>query len=305
MSTVQSFSYEAGETSRLRAEIARRQLGLARQRCAAAATQHQLAAQQLVQQRRELQATAAEAARTEQALGRIGRELSRTRGELVEAQRALRSELDRAAQLDAGIAMEEVGLAAAIAGARRGLGEVAAVADAAVEHLGELSPVEGEALQARSAALEDSVRQLESEVRFLTADAAAAPAALVTLLAMESNGYRLRDTLSREGLVSYFEREGERHRLAVRMAPVARPGESREAWELVAETFGMEGEDCLYEIEDFATAVEELELGTLLPEQRVFPKDQRGGVRLPRLPEPPVELRRRPALRQERRRERE
>jgi hypothetical protein len=307
MSTLQNYNLQqAGASLRQQAEIAQRQMRLAQQRAAAAAAAHRRAGQRLASQAGELRAVTSEVAANRQALGRLEQDVARSRAELVQAERELRAEIDRIVCLDAEIATEEVALADAIAGARQSLSEIAGLADAAVESLGEASPAELEKLRTEQAELEASVRQLETEVRFLTADAATAPAALVTLLAMEANGYRLCDTVTREGLVSYFAREGEQHRLAVRVAPVARPGEKSEEWQVVAESFGMAGEGCLYEIEDFETAVEELELGTLVPEERVYPKDERGGARVRGgLPAPPVALRHPPAARKERRRERE
>ena len=345
MSTRQSYSYRrAGASFLQQAEIARRQIRLAQERAAAAAAAqrremerlraerarleaitraadqgrqrvdrrvaetaavHRRAGQHLASQANELRAVASEAAANRRALDHLEQSLARSRAELFRAETELRAEIDRITCLDAEIAAETVGLTAAIASAHQSLNEIAGLADAAIESLGEMSPAELEELRNEQMELEASVRQLETEVRFLTADAAIATPALVTLLAMEANGYRLRDTLTHEGLVSYFEREGERHRLAVRAAPVARAGESSEQWNVVAETFGMVGEGCLSEIEDFETAVEELEVGILVPEDRIYPKDQRGGARvLGGLPRPPLAVREPRAASEKRRRER-
>ena len=340
-----SYQQAAESSNRRAAEIARRQLRLSKQRAAAAAAAQRRAAERvraerarlaavvraadqsrqridqrvaetdtanlragrrLTSQAEELRAVASEAATSRQAIDQLEQSLARSRAQLAEAEKELRREIDRIVCLDAEIATEEVALTEAIAGARQSLSEIEGLADAAVENLSELSPAELERLQLQQSELEASVRQLETEVRFLTADAATAPPALITLLAMEANSYRLRDTLTQEGLISYFEREGERHQLAVRVAPVARPGEQVERWQVMAETFGMVGEDCLYEIEDFETAVEELDLGLLVPEDRVYPKSERGGSRLlDALPAPPMTQHESPASLEKRRRERE
>ncbi len=288
MSTRQSYSYleEAQAEHRRQAELGRRQLRLAQDRAERAAAAHRQAAaahhrarQGLASVERQSAAAASEAAATRQALGALERDLESSRAQLATAQQELTVEIDRVGRLESAAAAEAVEMAEAMRDAQHSLDAVVELAGAAAESVAELSPAEGERLQARQNELEESIRQLESEVRFLTQDAALAPASMVTLLAMESNGYRLRDTLTREGLVSYFERQGAAHQIAVRMAPAERRGEAVERWDLVAETFGLRGEDCLFEIEDFETAVEELELGDLVPGNRVYPKDDRG-VRL-------------------------
>ena len=59
-----------------------------------------------------------------------------------------------------------------------------------------------------------------------------------------------------------------------------RSEEKGDTWELVAETFDMTGETCLFEIEDFETAMDESGFGTLKSgDMRYYPKDERSADR--------------------------
>jgi chromosome segregation ATPase len=305
MSTRQSYDFleAAAAEQRRAAEVQRRQMRLAQQRTAQAAADHRRQMEQLriaraaerqMQENRQVAARAearqrelgsrldslgARQAETDRQLAEARRSLDQlsqqaeaSRRALLAARQAVEVELQRAARIEAEMGREAANLASAMADARNTLGEVHTLGQATVESLDELSPAEGEALQARQVELEAEIRKLEGEVRFLTQDEAVAPAALMTLLAMEANGYHLRETLSREGLVAYFARADEEHQIAVRSRAVAAGGRGAEGWEVVAETFGLTGEECLYELEDFETAVEDLSLGRLAPGRRIYPK---------------------------------
>jgi hypothetical protein len=298
MSTHQVYRYEESSAAAQRraAELAQRELRLSQGRAAQATVAHQRVLQRLGESGRRASAVAAAQRRSRQALDAVGareatlaHELAATRQDLTQlaweaeatraaleaAEQAVRAELARAARLEAEIGCEASRMAEAIAEAEGTLAEISALGRATAESLGELSPAEGEALAARQ-------REIESRVRFLTQDAATAPVAMMTLLAMEANGYHLRETVSQQGLVAYFTRADAAHQIAVRTRPAARDGESAARWEVAAETFGMTGESCLYEIEDFETAVEDLDLGRLLPGDRVYPKDEPGRAALGR-----------------------
>lgn len=92
---------------------------------------------------------------------------------------------------------------------------------------------------------------------------------------MRSNGYRLRQTDTEDGLLSYFEQEGTRHQIAVHMErvdPVSDSGADR--WDLLAETCGPADNQCLEKMMDFETAAQTLDLGRIERKgPRICPKD--------------------------------
>jgi len=134
---------------------------------------------------------------------------------------------------------------------------------------------EGAQLAAKQMKIENRLHNVETELRFLTRNAAIQPAALITLEAMQENGYTLREVETEEGLTSYFEQKETEHQIAVRIAPPVRQGENIQSWEMLAETFKMAGETCLMEIEDFETSIEAMDIGELKRGHRVYPKDDR------------------------------
>ena len=152
--------------------------------------------------------------------------------------------------------------------------------------------LDGRKLEAQQQLIEQRLNQLTREVSFVTRDAALSPAAMLTLTAMRANGYELRETLSEQGLISYFQQEGTGHHIAVRVAhmgPV--PGTDTERWDLLAETCGPPGNQCLEEMMDFETAVQLLDLGELRRNGgRVCPKDgtDSAAEHWVRLPPPPT-----------------
>ncbi|HYO13835.1 MAG TPA: hypothetical protein VE685_11635 [Thermoanaerobaculia bacterium] len=296
MSTRQPYDYalERVEAARAAAEAQRRSVELARLRAERAASIH---AQGLALSREHERARSAQLGRQaralegqQAALGALsqraqaagfalnaledqvresGLELERTRAEL-------RLQMDRLAGLERDARLQEAALAATLAEAEQTLGRVESLQSANAETLAALidASAAGRALGAGQSGLEDRIRQLEAEVSFVTQRADLSPVAMVTLQAMESNGYRLQGTLGREELVVYFQKESAAHQIAVRMAPIARPGDEVQRWDLLAETFDMKGETCLGELDDFETAVEERGLGRLRrKEGRVYPRD--------------------------------
>ncbi len=313
MSTIQSYSWEqsrdAARQQRAEAELARRRLELARRKAERAATQHrsnlELARRAESQGRAALDGLGARAARLEgridglaersrAAAGQLaGLEcrLSQSQAELARARSALRAEVVRVATLEQRTERAVAELMVDLARARQGLEAVERVAAAGVEHVDDLARDTslGAVLGDELGAQDQRIRQLEAEVRFVTQRAELAPVAMATLLAMESNGYHLRDTLTRGELVCYFAQAGAGHQIAVRMAPVERAGEDLARWDLLAETFGLADETCVHELADFETAAEELDLGRLSRGRlRIYPKDdnnprqRRQGVPRPR-----------------------
>ncbi len=298
MSTMQGYDYKIDREQARRAEIEleRRRMVLARFKTERAAVVYRRTMAQAAEAERRgrselgtaeraLEAAEqrsinlsrrSEAAR--HALGSLQSQLEASRAELTEARQELQTQVDRCAALEGAAQHEASRLAHTLGQAREALHAADQIGELAISGIDALAhqAAGGEQLAAREAELERSIQRLETEVRFITQQAELMPAAMATLMAMEQNGYRLGETLSWQGLIGYFEKEGERHQIAVRCAAVSRPGEDLSQWHLLAETFGLLDERCLHEIADFETSVEEQELGSLRRNQlRVYPKDDR------------------------------
>jgi hypothetical protein len=296
MSTRQPYDYELeqAEVARAAAETQRRAVELARLRAERAAAIHaeglalsreheRLRSSQLGLQARALEeqqtalSTLAERARAAGFTLDGLEDQVRTSGVALEqAQAELRVQMDRLVELERSARLQEAALTATLADARQTLGRIGSLRAAYTENLSFLGDAStaGWTFGAVQGDLEERIRQLEAEVTFVTQHADLSPVAMVTLQAMESNGYRLQGTLGREELVVYFQKEGAAHQIAVRVAPAARSGEDVHRWDLLAETFDMQGEVCLGELDDFETAMEERGLGRLRrKEGRVYPRD--------------------------------
>ncbi len=206
--------------------------------------------------------------------------------ELEQARTELRAQMDRLASLEKAACLQEASVATTLAEAQETLGRVEGLQSAGTETLMALVDAfsAGRAFSAAQSSLEERIRQLEAEIAFVSQRADLAPVAMVTLQAMESNGYRLQGTLGREEMVVYFQKEDAAHQIAVRMVPAGKSADEVERWDLLAETFGMKGEACLEELDDFETAVEEKGIGRLRrKEGRIYPRDDSQAV----LPKPP------------------
>lgn len=307
MSTQQQWSFDLGALQAQRAlealeALERRRLELARLRAERSAAIHRevlsiareherLTRTELARQAGALSQAQTDLARlTERAraagvrLDALGEQLQASRQELETARVELAGHIDRLTALEGTTARLEGELRAEMAAASGALAQVARTAEASLETADALgaATTDGRALSELQGDLEGRIRVLESEIRFVTQRADLAPVAMVTLQAMEENGYRLQDTISRDGLILYFQKEGAAHHLAVRMAPDLRQGEGAARWDLLAETFDLKDASCLDEMEDFETALESR--GTLRRRGgRVYPRDDRQAV----VPPPP------------------
>lgn len=125
-----------------------------------------------------------------------------------------------------------------------------------------------------------AAHQLELKLSLLDRDPALLPATLMTLTAMERNNYTLIEMQSREGLIAYFEAENKRHVIAVRHQPVFQ-SQFEAQWEMVAEAFYLEGEECLEVMEDFIAEAKATGLGRMKYKSHTFPKKADQGVKLP------------------------
>ncbi len=140
-----------------------------------------------------------------------------------------------------------------------------------------------ERTQAALSAQTARLSQLTRELDFLTQQRELLVPAVVTLSAMQSNGYVLRDTVTRDGLIAYFESADKGHDVAVRHRTAVTQGQP---WELDAETFGLQGEGCLFVLDDFVAAAEETGIAELEPAgpARLPKRDGETGIPLPVYP---------------------
>jgi hypothetical protein len=300
------YSLEAAARMRAAAEQQRRMAELTRARTEQAAAIHRETAAIAREHQRLANARLSEQAgalsRHQAELDRLGEraracgvrldnledQLAQSRLELERVQGELRSQMQQLASLEAAACGLETAVRATLDAAARTLSQVEDTARAAVASTSILADAaaSGREFVEGQARLEAHIRQLETEIRFVTQRADLAPVAMVTVEAMEQNGYRLRETISRDGLIAYFQKEGAEHQLAVRLAPAGRPGENEGRWDLLAEAFDMKGSACLEELDDFETAL--AEQGRLRRTgARLYPRDDSQAV-LPHRPPRPV-----------------
>ena len=282
MSTIQGLSIEAQEEARRRArdELYRRQ-----------------------QERLELNRALIEAVRAGLAeAGASGREQASLR----EALEALRAQLaDADAEWEAVRAARASGreaapstteglrrLAAAVRSGAQALESIEAALREAAHRLDYLTrSAEGDEAAAR--ALREKLSraaQLSAEMTFLLRDARLVTPTVLTLLAMQSNGYTLRETTSKDGLIGYFVSADRSHQVAVRHRPagaqrseLARALEQETAYQMEVETFQQQGEACLDVLEDFVLGLEETHLAdvTWAPPRRYPKRDGASGIPVP------------------------
>jgi hypothetical protein len=194
---------------------------------------------------------------------------------LARTQAALRHNMQRAEALQTALGVAASGLQATMRDAHENLTTIenassasAAFADVVVDGV-RRGNMERAAIDASLSRID----QLDRELAFVVRAGAYDSAAMATLLAMEANGYQLRDVTSGEELVSTFEDKDSARRIEVRLAKVGLAESEQELWTLAAETHDMHGEECLRELADFETAlVEELDLGQLQLQSRHYPK---------------------------------
>ena len=212
-------------------------------------------------------------------LDQLNSQLELARTELINAERNLDKQLELTRQLGNELSAEQQSLQQSISLAQNVLNDVTRISQVSSAHVEDLAlSIKQEAeFSTQQAELDQRLHDVEVEVRFLTLHADMQPAALVTLEGMLENGYRLRESVSDEGLTSYFEHAQTAHQIAVRIQQPVRQGENIQTWDMLAETFNMTGEICLAELEDFELSCEAKEYGQLQRgDYRVYPKDGRG-----------------------------
>ncbi len=178
--------------------------------------------------------------------------LHELRGQLQQAVHALQTSLDAARQES--MALRQTGQAA--------LDAVSLAAERSAGALNDLKACDPE-LEDRLARL----HEIRRELALLDADARLGVPVLMTLMAMEQNGYTLVETVDTEGWVAYFESQDQQHRIAVRC-------QSAEAPRIEAETLSDQalGEECLGILEDFQLGLEGTGLARVELKSRLYPK---------------------------------
>jgi hypothetical protein len=210
----------------------------------------------------------------EHQLAQTKTEIARIRADLdrqIAAARAMHVETDRERSL----------LQAAIGQAHASIercDELVGAGEAATAALGQADAA-GRDLADAAEDFTSRIAELERELTFIDCHERTLPAAMAVLAGMTASGYRLRETLTRGELTAYFAKADGDHQIAVRVVPERRPGEQTERWEVLAETFGMVGQECVDELDDFDSAMEEIDLGELISKGPLcnYPKAERTG----------------------------
>jgi hypothetical protein len=152
-------------------------------------------------------------------------------------------------------------LQSAEAGGRIGTEAVAGLAAASAADAGIASQIAAKAKR---------IQEVESELLFLRGNSGLP--GVLTLHAMKENGYHLAETVSREGMIGYFEDDEGKHRIAVRTRAAESTETKADRWTLEAETFGMAKDECLERVSDFRDAIAEAGLATVTVASRKHPK---------------------------------
>lgn len=118
------------------------------------------------------------------------------------------------------------------------------------------------------------IQQLECELHFITQQEQLLAPTIMTLVAMRENGYVLRETLSHDDMIAYFESADQSHEVAVRQRSVQQEQSAfADRWQMEVETFRLSDEACLDVLEDFVMGMEELgEVGMLQQTSQRYPK---------------------------------
>ncbi|MBY0429578.1 MAG: hypothetical protein K2Q10_00145 [Rhodospirillales bacterium] len=259
MSTVQSYEFQASPEQRMRAqlEIENRHLELVRLQ---------------IQRRTEvieaaLGTTAAQAEETRQELKALASALDVVARQLSDERQRLAACRKNTKRLSQAVEGEVTALRAAVKAGNAALRHADAIANAA----GKTAEAIGQAEASRAgklSALDDEVSQLRHQLDMVLRNPACAVPAIATLTGMEELGYRLSKVPDTEELLVEFVRDGAR--IAVRLQAAERKGDDAAVWNALLDTEGMTGAACLEELDDFDTAVINLDFGDL----------QRGNIRL-------------------------
>lgn len=280
MSTTQSFNYalRREQERQLQFKIEMDRLNLCSMKVQQSINQLYRQTRELEQEKRSLERMQAVSSEARQRIEGIKNQLQTCRQELSQQQSQLQGQMDALFQLQTDACQEMDMLQGSMEEAREALTEAERISAALTAHAHNLTTadVQTKFIMENQELLDQRVRNLEQELRFVTQKAELQPAAMITLSAMRQNGYTLREVISEQGLISYFEQAETGHQIAVKLGQPQRTGENTRNWELIAETFQMEDETCLFEIEDFEVAVEEEGIGRIERGKiKIYPKDEK------------------------------
>ena len=108
--------------------------------------------------------------------------------------------------------------------------------------------------------LTDLLQQIQksgAELMLLAYDPELTVPSMLTLNAMDEQGYQLCYTINQDEITTYFEHSEEKHQLAVRHTKVTATMQTQQ-WALAAETFGVYDDHCSDIIEDFEYSLEDM-----------------------------------------------
>lgn len=299
MSTVQDYQYRttSADKRRLQAQQQQAQVRLARLKAQRAMALHQ---QALAEFNRQCQALANATARQKQALqdsqnhiDELAKQVTQlqlqlqnckqrlviTEQQLNQAEQDLAIQLTTIKQLCDGMAEQDALLQQSIGIAEQTLQHSNELAAIGLDDAKQLTSVSAQTQQTATqfAELERQIQSLGRQMEFIRQNESLAPAAMTIILAMQENGYELKQSHSQEEMICYFEHQQHKYQMAIRVAPAIRQGEDIETWDMLAETFDTPGQQCLEELCDFDTAIEQIELGELVRVNRapypIYPKD--------------------------------
>lgn len=303
MSTRDSYAYAMAAEEQRRAEAAARARELERQNHALAALLYARSLSESAAYRANVEDVVREQSRVLRVVDRQaadalarGKELaamadhaqelsSAIEARLAQSQAALRHNLQRAAALQTTLGIAASGLQSTMCDAQSNLDTIARASSASAAFADVIAGATRRGNQERETveATLSRIDQLDRELSFVVRDGAYDAAAMATLLAMEANGYQLREVASGQELVSMFEEKDSQRRIEVRLKKLGPTAEDQERWTLAAETFEMQGEQCLGVIADFETAlVDKLALGELQRQSRQYPKRDRDSASKPK-----------------------
>jgi len=281
MSTVQDYQYRVSENAKqqLEAERRRRELELARLKAERAEAQRRQREMELAQRKQEANVLSAQAA-LKNDLAKAEQALAQSKAQVNQAQNELQTQIQAVQNLQKDSDQEYAKLQSSLQQAQDTLEQTNRTASTGVQDTELLIDASARRLQMGNqiGELDQQIQTLQQEMNFVNLQAELQPAAMALLIGMQANGYELKSTLTQGDLICYFKQLDSEHQIAVRMSPAIRRGEDIETWDLLAETFNMEGDLCLEELDDFDTAMEEIDIGELQRINRhpfpIYPKDE-------------------------------
>jgi chromosome segregation ATPase len=207
-------------------------------------------------------------------LGELDRIVEQARHSLRAADEHLRQCAAQAAALQSDTADASCKMTAAIQNTRSAAEELTHLTNSNVESLESLAGYRATADEwgKRIAGLQEDIRRKQAECDFLAQVEASRPSAAAVLLAMEGNDYHLRETVKQGDLIAYFQKQDAEQIIAVRIKAPEKTSAAASVFELIeAETFNSGDPECLGELDDFETALED-RIPIKRAGQRIYPR---------------------------------